>query len=107
MLVNNLLKDLAFPDPGRLLQRESPEITKASSESDLDILGAVGFIGILMILAVICGRFNTKFRSAPELPHHGDKPRDIPNSTLAERKHAILGIFETSQVIMVSTKMTR
>jgi hypothetical protein len=63
MLVNDLLKDLAFLDPGRLLRQRRPEIPEAGSESDFNVAAGICFVGILMILMVICKRFNTTFRS--------------------------------------------
>jgi hypothetical protein len=58
MLVNDLLRDLAFPDPERLL-RQRPEMlmTEARTESDFDVVAGICFFGIVMILMVICGRF--------------------------------------------------
>jgi hypothetical protein len=109
MLVNELLKDLAFPDPGRLLRQIEPEVTEAGPESDFNVVAGICFFGILMILMAICLRFNPTFRSlcvSTRRENAMDKARDMPQSTLAEREYAILELFETSQVTMVSN-MTR
>jgi hypothetical protein len=52
------LRDLAFPDPERLL-RQRPEMlmTEARAESDFDVVAGICFFGMVMILMVICGRF--------------------------------------------------
>jgi hypothetical protein len=55
MLVDDLLT-------GRLL-RQRPEIPEAGFESDFNVVAGICFVGILMILMVICKRLNTTFRS--------------------------------------------
>jgi hypothetical protein len=39
---------------------------------------------------------------APELVQVGEKTRDMPKSTLAERKHVIMELFEISQVLLLA-----
>jgi hypothetical protein len=128
MLVNDLLKDLAFPDAVRHLQlqptaRDSSTVagtpdntTEAGSGSGSNNLVGIYILGLVMILVLVriawivvpTRRANTT--DASELPSSDDKTLGKkPKSTLAQRKQAILELFETSQVTMVSndTVMTR
>jgi hypothetical protein len=122
MLVNDLLKELAFPDPERLLEQTSdystasPTIantsTAGSAVTPLNII-ALYFVwsGLMLLLFIWCGitlrgvgvsRPLLDARSdAPEL-NHDKSVIKTPKSTLAQRKQTILELFETSQVTMVS-----
>jgi hypothetical protein len=46
MLVNELLKDLVFPGPGRLL-RQRQEATETGPESDFNYVKGICFLGYL------------------------------------------------------------
>jgi hypothetical protein len=116
MLANDLMRDLAFSDPVRRLQKAHSNTTdgfaiSASYETDFHVIG-IYIVGIVMILIVavaccrIVGTYMARRRitaiDASELPD--DKTVNKPaESTLARRKQAILELFETSQVTMVST----
>jgi hypothetical protein len=119
MTAHYLLKDLAFLEPVRRLQRtRQPPRDDSSRYSDSDgefnVIG-VYVIGIVMIAIVAIGCFRmvricvsrrrVNVMDATELPD--DKSvHKIPKSTLAKRKQDILELFETSQVTMVSTYNT-
>jgi hypothetical protein len=111
MSSNGFFKDLAFSDPVRHLQRTSDNTT-TSSGSDRYFVG-IYIVGLAMIVMVaiwcvktirscVCLR-RVNAIDAPELPP--DKSvHKLTKSTLAKRKQAILELFKTSQVTMVSRK---
>jgi hypothetical protein len=120
MLVNDLLKDLAFPDPGRHLQRQptigsstvagTPDSAEAESGSGgsnnlvgIYILGLVMILVLVRIAWIVVPTRRANTMDTPESPSSDDKILGKkPMSTLAQRKQAILELFETSQVTMVS-----
>jgi hypothetical protein len=116
MVGHDLLKDLAFWDQVRRLERPGHNITAGTADSgdEFDILGGVCFLGISIILMGIFCRFRTVRRSCcrvnarddPELPQHGDKLPNKAKSAHTKRQQAILELFETSQVTMVSNDNT-
>jgi predicted metalloprotease len=122
MLVNDLLKNMAFPDPRRHLQLQptrgfsteagTSDSTEKGSESGSNFVGiyilGLGMIFVLVmivfwILAVAARRANTTdVMDTPALPESDKTMGKNPKSTLAQRQQAILELFETSQVTMVS-----
>ena len=111
MIDTDFLKDFAFSDPVRRLHQTSDNNTisdAASYEHAPNVIG-IYLTGVIMvvIVAVACFRIVRVLLSAgsvdevdaPELPSDNKEQR---KSTLAQRKRAILEIFETSQVTMVS-----
>jgi hypothetical protein len=119
MTAHYLLKDLAFLEPVRRLQRtrqhpRDDSSRYSDSDGEFNVIG-VYVIGIVMIAIVAIGCFRmvricvsrrrVNVMDATELPD--DKSvHKIPKSTLAKRKQDILELFETSQVTMVSTYNT-
>jgi hypothetical protein len=101
MLFNDLLKDLDFPDPGRLLQRTRGESTEVESRDGSFTDACIAVVGILVIALGVFGCvIMCRNRGAP-VSTAGVNAMDTPY-TLAERKYAILKLFEISQVTMVS-----
>ena len=105
-----VMKDLAFPDSGRLLQGP------ASSDSTSDDSGglsnpvaiSVAGVGLILLCTIWCITSSVRsglatrvvtVTSAPVLPQD-ERAGDAIQSTL-QRKHAILELFRTSQVTMV------
>jgi hypothetical protein len=103
MLVNDLMKDVDLPDLGRLLQQTSGESTEMgygdgpTTEGCITVVGGIVVIMVAFIGCVIMLRN----RAAPVSTTRVNA-MDTPKTTLAERKHAILKLFEISQVAMVS-----
>jgi hypothetical protein len=109
----NPVEDLAFWDQVRRLQQGCTGNTagSAGSQTGFNVIGTF-LIGLVMIIMVVTGiaklvRHGLSTRrvnavNSPELPQHDEKLPNIPNSTLDKRKQAILELFETSQVTMVS-----
>jgi hypothetical protein len=111
MLSKDLLKDWAFPDAVRRLQQTSDDTTSGDGH-DFSVLGLyISGVVLIFVIAVI-GWFKM-FRiccaskesvddvNTPELSEEKAVTK-TPKSTLAERKQAILKLFETLQVTMVS-----
>jgi Na+/phosphate symporter len=100
-----LMKDLGFSDLGRLLQQTTSENTAPGSPSDaFNIAVACLFLGLPMLVVAIFACIRLKEMrehslAVPELPSDAHK---TPKSTLAGRKRAIVELFETSDVTMVS-----
>jgi hypothetical protein len=118
MFTNALFKVSAFSDPVRRLQRMSGDTTTStststtSSRNGFNVVGifVVGFVIIVMVAIGIfriyrSSRVSSTGREdvtgAPELPDDKSVHR-APKLTIAKRKQAILELFETSQVTMVS-----
>jgi hypothetical protein len=121
MIVNCLLKDLAFSNPARRMQRSSENRTgcrtgcrTASSDgsgNDFNIIG-IYIVGVVvtvlaaigcirMVYVCLSTRRTLNATDAPELLD--DKSvHKTPKTTIAKRKQAILELFETTQVTMVS-----
>jgi hypothetical protein len=116
----NPLKNLAFWDQVRRLQQgctgdKNSRAGSAGSQNGFNVIGTY-LIGLVMIIITVTGivkhvrnilatrRVNAV--DTPELPQHDEKLPKIPKSTLAKRKQAILELFETSQVTMVSNDKT-
>ena len=110
MLATILLKELAFSDSVRRLQQTGDHDTTysaASSESDSNrggiYISIVGLAIIVVSVAISCFAMIRILNNVDDLELLDDKSvHTTPKSTLAERKQAILDIFETSQVTMVS-----
>jgi hypothetical protein len=113
MIINNLMKDMAFSDPVRSLQRTSsnaPENAAGPEERDFNVTGIyiVGFV--TLVIVVVAGfRMVQKsfFRESGNVVDASEFPEDKAvereaKSTLAKRKQAILELFKTAQVTMVS-----
>jgi hypothetical protein len=100
MVANELIKDMGISDMGRLLQQTTSENSTNSPESEkFNVTGALLFV-VLMLVLTIFG-----IRRMRDLP--GDEAvHKTAKSTLAERKRAILELFETSEVTMVSHDQT-
>jgi hypothetical protein len=109
MNANELMKDLGFSDLGRLLQQTTSETTTPDgSPSDVfNIAVASLFLIPMLAIAIFAcnGLKETREHSlaVPELPSDAHK---TPKSTLAGRKRAIVELFETSDVTMVSQEQT-
>jgi hypothetical protein len=114
MLSNDLVKDLAFSDPMRRLQRTLIDSSSksASSEREQFYVDKTCIVGLVMtfIVAVACFRLLTHVArrritaiDASELPE--DKTViNSKKSTLSKRRQAILEqLFKTAQVTMVSS----
>jgi hypothetical protein len=119
-----------FPDQVRLLQEQttsdhhtSPPAEFTTGESgSFNVLAGMCFLAIMLVLMVIFGSYNM-YRNCHAVPSStrrtenvtdalelqlrgGGKPRFAFNSTLAQRTQALLELFETSQVTMVSNDYT-
>jgi hypothetical protein len=99
----DLSKDLAFPGPGRLLQQTSNntrEEEDGSGSAFNVISGAyiVAMVLIVMIAAWCVSSIRRYVRAGTSVA--------IDAPTLAKRKQAVLELFETSQVTMVSNHET-
>ena len=115
------LQDLAFPDAGRLLQRTSNKTIDEASESPFQhndgfyhlFFYFFAALGMILIVWFFCcvrrstwanGDGNTA-RVATMLPSFPQDEREAAgytiHSSLAQRKRAILEIFQTTQVTMV------
>jgi hypothetical protein len=103
----------------RLLQQTTDSTTRSGSETGFKIVAGICFLGVLMILLAVFGFLNrprhyccASMRRVNEVngaPNRRSRTtrgtargRKTPKSTLAQRKHAILELFETSKVTMVS-----
>ena len=103
-----LLKDLAFPDSGRLLQASTDSTSDEDSRGPFNqiAISVVG-VGLLLLCAIWCissVRSGSATRVvnvtlAPVLPQD-ERAGGAIQSTL-QRKQAILELFRTSQVTMV------
>ena len=104
MLALSLLKDLAFSDPAkRLKQTCDNNNNNPSSGSDSDYAASgICLIGIIMAFLLFCGFLNM-YRNFCESTRTRANANLRIKSTLAERKQAILELFKTSQVTMVSS----
>jgi hypothetical protein len=101
MFFIDLLKDLDFPDSGRLLQLTPGESTEVESRDGSFGDACIAVVGILVIAVGVFGCvIMCRNRGAPVSTARVNA-MDTPE-TLAERKHAILKLFEISQVTMVS-----
>jgi hypothetical protein len=109
-----LLEDLAFPDSGRLLQGTS-DSTSDDSGIAFNNIGIYFFIGAgLNLLCAIWWIFGSVRNglatrdvnavAAPVFPQDERADGEL-QSTLAQRKHVILDVFQTSQVTMVRNVM--
>jgi hypothetical protein len=102
------MKDLGFSDLGRLLQQTTSENTEPGYSSDAFniALACLFLVPMLVVASFACIRLKEmreNVLAVPELPNDAHK---IPKSTLAGRKRAILELFETSNVTMVSQEQT-
>jgi hypothetical protein len=113
-----LLKDLAVSNPVMRMLRSSENITgsrEASSDGSRDDFNVirmyiVGFVVTVLVaigcirLVYIClsTRRTVNATDAPELLDDDNSVHKTPTTTIAKRKQAILELFETSQVTMVS-----
>ena len=117
-----LLKDLTFPDSGRLLQGPGPRGSTAHGSTSDDsgrrpLAISVAGAGLILLFAIWCIRTScvrsgsatrvVNVTSAPvpppsaPVPLQDERAGDAMQSTL-QRKHAILELFRASQVTMVS-----
>jgi hypothetical protein len=109
MLSYDLVKDLAFSDPVRHLQRASRDASAESTGSESNFhVNKIYIVGIAMIVivAVVCFRYMTRRRltamAASELPEN-KTVSTTTKSTLSKRRQAMLELFKTAQVTMVSS----
>jgi hypothetical protein len=108
MNANELMKDLGFSDLGRLLQQTTSKTRTPGSPSDVFNIAVASLFLIPMLAVAIfaCGRLKElreRSLAVPELPSDAHK---TPKSTLADRKRAMVELFETSDVTMVSQDQT-
>jgi hypothetical protein len=105
MLAVKIMKDLSFSDMGRLLQRTNSDNTTAGSEGENYNVAAACMFGFIMLVITICAcvamREIIGDHVLSELPGDDTVLKTI-KSTLADRKRAIVQLFETSDVTMVS-----
>jgi hypothetical protein len=94
MLVNDLMKDLDFRDPGRLLQQ-------TARGDNTEVGSAVVGILVIMVGCFGCVIMLLRNRGAPVSTTRVNA-MNTPKTTIAAREHAILKLFEISQVTMVS-----
>jgi hypothetical protein len=98
------MKDLlGFSDLGRLLQQTTSENTTTNSSASevFSIALACLFLIPMLVIAIFgCIRIREMRENVVDVPELPKK------STLAERKRAILELFETSEVTMVSHDQT-
>jgi hypothetical protein len=100
MIANELTKDMAFSDLERMLQQTTSDNSTNSPESEkFNVTGALLFV-VLMLVLTIFGILRMRDLPGDEAVHKTAK------STLAERKRAILELFKTSEVTMVSHDQT-
>jgi type VI protein secretion system component VasK len=103
-----ILQDLAFPDPGRDLQGRSDSSDDSGSPFHMQIVFCVAGGGLLLFCAICCISCLATWRdvknaastAAPVRPQH-ERAVDAIQSTLLQRKHAILELLRTSRVTMV------
>jgi hypothetical protein len=104
-----ILQDLAFPDSGRDLQGPSDSSDDSGSPINHVAIYAVGG-GLLLLLCAIWSSISclatwrdvNASTSAPAAVRPQDeRAGDAIQSTLLQRKHAILKLFRTSRVTMV------
>jgi hypothetical protein len=105
--------------PGRLLQQTTDISTGTGSDRGFNVVAGICFLGVLMILLAVFGFLNiprhyccasmrrvNEVNGAPNrrsrTTRRTARGHKTPKSTLAQRKHAILELFETSKVTMVS-----
>jgi hypothetical protein len=107
---NELMKGLGFSDLGRLLQQTSSQNTTTGSLSEnFNVAAGCLFMVLILVAAILlaCIKMGERRENivggVPELPTDIHK---TPKSTLAGRKRAILELFETSDVTMVSHDQT-
>jgi hypothetical protein len=113
MLANDLVKDLAFSDPVRHLQRGSRNATStgsaSSDESDFHV-NKIFIVGIAMIIVAVfpfrifrtyMARRRMTATDASELPED-ETLKTTKKSTLSKSRQAILELFKKAQVTMVS-----
>jgi hypothetical protein len=103
---NELMKHLAFSDLGRLLQQKQITYENSSSGSLSDVfIVAVAFLFVVPMVVVTifaCVRMREMRENVEDVPESPGDVRKTPKSTLAIRKRAILELFKTSEVTMVS-----
>jgi hypothetical protein len=109
MNANELMKDLGFSDLGRLLQQTTSKTRTPGSPSDVFNIAVASLLFLVPMLALAifaCSRLKEMRElplAVPELPSDAHK---TPKSTLAGRKRAMVELFETSDVTMVSQDQT-
>jgi hypothetical protein len=113
MLATGLMQDLSFSDLGRLLQQTTTthdttlvdgsdeEIEEGRDEDSVFAVYLFGFI-MVVIMTIGCYKWRINASHVPELPSENKPVRNTTKSTLAERKQAIIELFDTSDVTMVS-----
>ena len=119
MSVADLSNDFVLSDPGRHLQQITSNTTLiGNAESGFDVAAGICYGGILILMILFaclsmyrCCLYERRrvdaIANAPsELLRDLRRVCKIPKSTLAERKQAILDLFETEQVTMVSNDHT-
>ena len=104
MLSVDLLKEWALSDPARRLQQTSRE-DEPLPDAYVIMMWIVGIVIIDIVLAYGCFRIFMcpMCARARQLPSNNRAYKTQRKSTLAERKLAILDLFEKSHVSMVST----
>ena len=108
-----LLKDLTFPDSGRLLHVSTDSTNDDSGGPFNQVAISVAGVGLILSLLLLCtiwcicsvrsglatrGVVNV---TSATVPPQDERAGDTIQSTL-QRKHAILELFRASQVTMVS-----
>jgi hypothetical protein len=117
MLNHDLLRDLGFADArGPSSDHQQQQETTAGSQKDFNHDMGLYLFGFLLVIIIVVGCLRICITSGgaggalgyerEDAPAAAESPRKAihktPKWTLGERKQAILGIFETSQVTMVS-----
>jgi hypothetical protein len=113
MLSYDLVKDLAFSDPVRRLQRGASRDSSSSSESGFhqdNMIYILFWLVMIFLVAVACFRIHRTSMArrrltamaASELPEN-KTVSTTTKSTLSKRRQAMLELFKTAQVTMVSS----
>jgi hypothetical protein len=123
MLAADIVKHWVFSDTDRRLQQTSNDATSGSAFSTIFIVMGMSMSGfvIICIVAIKCCRILVEIRSlsttersgtamdattTPEFSTDNTLHKTPRKSSLAERKQAILELFESAQVTMVSNYRT-